>query len=190
MNSFYSDKELKDIGFAHIGTDVRISKKASIYEASNISIGNHVRIDDFCILSGKIKLGNYIHISAYSCLFAGDAGIEFEDYVTFSSRGAIYAITDDYSGEYMANPMVPDKYTNVTGKKVILHKHVILGTGCTVLPGVEMGEGASVGCMSLVSKGVDPWGIYYGIPVKRVKERSKNLLNYEAEILKENDENE
>lgn len=52
--SFYSDEELQQMGFAHVGHDVMISRKASIYGASNIWIGNHVRVDDFCVLSGKI----------------------------------------------------------------------------------------------------------------------------------------
>ncbi len=41
-----------------------------------ISIGDNVRIDDFCILSGKIELGSNIHISAY-CLYNGSL-LEYE----------------------------------------------------------------------------------------------------------------
>ncbi len=85
-SSFYSENELAEIGFKSFGQNVMISKKASIYGAGSIEIGNNVRIDDFCILSGKIKLGDYIHISAYSSLFAGDKGIEMKDFCTLSSR--------------------------------------------------------------------------------------------------------
>ncbi|MDR2409353.1 MAG: acyltransferase, partial [Bacteroidales bacterium] len=54
MNSFFSKEELKDIGFKSVGDNVLISRKASFYSVSNISIGSNVRIDDFCILSGNI----------------------------------------------------------------------------------------------------------------------------------------
>ncbi len=47
MNSFYSQEELKKIGFLSVGKNVLISKKASIYNPGVISVGNHVRIDDF-----------------------------------------------------------------------------------------------------------------------------------------------
>ena len=67
-SSFYSQKELTSIGFKSIGTNVLISKKASFYSPEEISIGNNVRIDDFCILSGKITLGSNIHISAFCAL--------------------------------------------------------------------------------------------------------------------------
>ena len=64
MTSFYSEEELKSLGLKHYGKNVLISRKCSIYSAESISIGNHVRIDDFCILSGEITIGDYCHISA------------------------------------------------------------------------------------------------------------------------------
>lgn len=182
--SFYSEEELKKIGFKHIGTNVLISRNACIYGASQMVIGNNVRIDDFCVLSGKIELGNYIHISVYSSIFAGDAGVSMSDFSTMSSRCVIYAKSDDYSGEHMTNPMVGEQFLGVISKKVELGKHAILGSGVTVLPGVVIGEGTAVGSMSLVNKSLDPWGIYVGIPCKYLKERSKKLLELEAELLR------
>ncbi len=64
MNSFYSRKELLSLGFKKIGKDVLISRKASFYNIEKIEIGNNVRVDDFSILSGKIKIGSYVNISA------------------------------------------------------------------------------------------------------------------------------
>lgn len=66
MTSFYTEKELPSLGLKKYGRNVKISRHASIYGAQNISIGDNVRIDDFCILSGHIELGSYIHIAAYS----------------------------------------------------------------------------------------------------------------------------
>lgn len=72
MSSFYSTDELSKIGFKHIGNNVLLSKKTSIYGVENISIGDNTRIDDFCILSGNITIGNYVHIAAFCSLFAGN----------------------------------------------------------------------------------------------------------------------
>lgn len=74
MNSFYSQEELKKIGFLSVGKNVLISKKASIYNPGVISVGNNVRIDDFCILSGKVTIGSYSHIAAYTALYGGEVG--------------------------------------------------------------------------------------------------------------------
>lgn len=178
-NSFYSSEELQELGLAAVGTNVLISRKASIYGGSHISIGSNVRIDDFCILSGKITIGSYIHISAYTGIFAGDSGVTIHDYTTISGRCNIYGKTDDYSGEAMTNPMVPEAYIQVTDAPVIFEKHSIIGCGSTILPGVTIAEGTSVGCMSLVKKNTKPWIMYAGIPAKELRKRNQKPLELE-----------
>lgn len=175
-NSFYSIPELRDLGFKTFGRNVLVSKKASFYDVKNIEIGNNVRIDDFCLLSGKIKLGNYIHISAFCALY-GSLGIEMEDYTGLSPRCTVFSATDDFSGDYLIGPMVDPKLTNVTGGKVLIHKYSQIGSNCVILPNVEIGEGTAVGAMSLINKSLKEWGIYKGIPVKYSAKRNKNLLN-------------
>lgn len=185
MNNFYSNEELSSLGLMSYGSNVLISRKASIYTPGNISIGNNVRIDDFCILSGKIQIGNYIHVGAYSALYGGKKGIVLDDYVGISSRVTIYAVSDDYSGEAMTNPMIPDQYKNLIHGKVFIGRHVIIGSGSVILPGVNIREGSSIGALSLVSADTDEWSINAGIPSRMLKERSRNLLYLEQKLLNE-----
>lgn len=56
-NSFYTREELLSLGIKSVGENVYISRKSSFYGCSEISIGSNVRIDDFCILSGRVHLG-------------------------------------------------------------------------------------------------------------------------------------
>lgn len=184
MSSFYSLDELQSLGLKSFGSNVLISKKASLYNPSNISIGNNVRIDDFSILSGNITLGDYIHISAYCSLFAGDYGIEMYDFSTLSVKSTIFAVSDYYSGICLTNPMIPDKYRYVYGGKVTLEKHVIIGASTVILPNITIKEGAAIGACSLISKDCEPWIIYAGIPAKKLKERKKDLLTLEKTFLK------
>ncbi len=183
MSSFYSEEELKNLGFKKLGVNVLISKKASIYGAENISIGNNVRIDDFCILSGVVELGNYIHIAAATLLFGGIAGIIMGDFSTISSRSAIYAISDDYSGKYMTNPTIDEKYKNTINKPVSIGKHVVIGTNSTILPGVNIESGVAIGACSLVTGNCKEWGIYVGTPAIRIKDRYKDIINLEKKFL-------
>lgn len=184
MNSFYTHEELKNIGFREIGINVFISKKASFYGVDKINIGNNVRIDDFCILSGKIQIGNYIHIAAYTSIYGGDSGVYINDFANISSKNSIYSISDDYSGETMTSPMVPEKYKSVLSAPVHIMKHVIIGSGCVILPNVTINEGAAIGSMSLVNKSTEAWKIYAGIPAKAIKDRKKDLLNLEKDFLR------
>lgn len=184
MNSFYTDLELKEIGFKDFGEKVKISKKASIYNPEKMIIGDNVRIDDFCILSGEIILGSHIHIAAGVYLF-GAYGIEIDNFSAISSKSTIYSATDNYDGSCFTSPQFDCKYRDVIGKKVHLEKHVILGASVTVLPGLVIGEGAAVGASSLILKSLEPWGIYAGVPAKRVKDRKKDLLELEKKFVAE-----
>ena len=185
MNSFYTESELLDIGFKKCGKDVLISKKCSIYSAENIEIGDHVRIDDFAILSGRITFGSYIHIAAGTYLFGGIAGIDIGNFSTISSRGAVYAVSDDYSGCSMTNPMIPDEYRKVTNEKVAIGKHAIIGTGTTILPGVMIADGVAVGAMSLVRDNLQEYKMYAGVPCRCIKDRKKEFLTLEKQFLRE-----
>jgi galactoside O-acetyltransferase len=183
--AFIPRKKLEDIGFCSLGQNVLISDKASIYNAANISIGNNVRIDDFCVLSagyGGIKIGNYIHIAIYSSLI-GVGKISLSNFVNISSRVSIYSSNDDYSGESLTNPMVPNEFKNVESAGVKLCKHVIVGSGSIVLPGVTIGEGVAIGALSLVSKDCEAFSIYSGQPAKRIKERKRDILRLEKKLL-------
>jgi acetyltransferase-like isoleucine patch superfamily enzyme len=179
--SFLSKNEIRNIGFRKIGTNIDISRNACIYNPELISLGNNVRIDDFCILSGSITIGSYVHISAYAALF-GSAGITLEDFVSISSRVSIYSVNDDYSGEYLTNPTVPRELSNITEKPVHIQKHVIIGAGSIVLPGVTINEGAAVGALSLVNRSLDPWRIYAGTPCRCIKVRKQDLIKLEKRI--------
>lgn len=183
MTSFYSFEELKELGFKYLGgEDILISRKTSIYGADHISVGNHTRIDDFSLLSGNIFIGEHVHIAAYCGLFGGSSGIVIEDFCGISSRSAVYADTDDYSGEAMTNPTIPDEYRHILGGCVTFKKHSLIGTGCTVLSNLTVGEGASVGAMSLIQKDIEPWTVNAGIPCRKLKERSRRLLELEKKM--------
>lgn len=186
MGTFYSQEELADLGLKSYGKDVLIGRNAILYHPERLEIGNHVRIDDFTIISGHVKLHNYIHISHFCGLYGGDEGIEMHDFSGLSSKVTIYAVSDDYTGASMTNPMVPMKYkpTSISGK-VEIGKHAIVGAGSIVLPGVKVAEGSSVGAMSLCNRSTEEWKIYTGIPAKCHKERSKKLLELEQEFQKE-----
>lgn len=180
-----SRKQIEEMGFSHVGENVRLSDKASYYNCKNIVIGDHVRIDDFCVLSagvGGIEIGSYIHIAVYSSLI-GAGKIELCDFSNISSKVAIYSSNDDYSGTSMTNPMVPDEYTNVSHADVIIGRHVIVGSGSVVLPGVTLDTGVAVGALSLVTRNCEAFGIYSGVPAKRIKERKRDLLELEGLML-------
>ena len=186
MTSFYNNETLEQFGFKSIGKNVLISKKASLYGISKISIGNNVRIDDFCVLSagtGGIYLGNFVHLAVFATLI-GEGKITLEDFSGISSKVSVYSSNDDYTGIYMTNPTVPSKFTGVTHSDVLICKHVLIGSGSIILPGVTLNEGAVVSALSLVNKDCEEFSIYKGNPASKIIDRSRELLKLEEEFHK------
>lgn len=183
---YWTEDDLRDDGFAALGRDVRISRNCTIIGLEHISIGDHVRIDGYCTLiassAGRIELGSYIHIGSY-CLLSGGAGIVMEDFTGLSQGVRIYSRSDDYSGEFLTNPTVPAEFTRAESGRVVLQRHVIVGSGSVILPGVTIGTGSSVGALSLVTKDLAAWGMYFGSPVRRLGARSQRLLELEQQLL-------
>ena len=173
--AFIPRDQLLRMGFKSLGVYVFISDKASIYNPATISIGNNVRIDDFCLLSGEISLGSYIHIAAYTALY-GKFGITMEDYTGLSPRCTLFSASDDFGGNYLTSPMAPEKYTNVTGGKITLNRFCQIGAGTIILPFVTLEEGVAVGAMSLVKHNLESWTIYAGNPLRVIKKRENGLL--------------
>ena len=179
-NSFYTNEELLDIGFKYIGRKVLISRKASIYSAENISIGDNVRIDDFTILSasgGNIEIKNHIHIAAF-CNLIGKGGIVMDDYSGLSSRVSLYSATDDFSGNYLIGPIMEESCNNVITGRIKLEKYCQIGTSSSVLPNVLLGEGAILGAHSFAKSNIQPWEIHAGTPAKFLKKRKPGLLKF------------
>ena len=175
MTSFYSEDELSQLGLKSYGSNVLISRFASIYSPHTIEIGSNVRIDDFCILSGKIKIGNWCRISAYCALY-GSMGIVMEGCCGISPRSTILSATDDYSGDWLIGPHYPKELTNVTGGAVVLGKFSQIGTNNVIFPNITVGVGAVTGAMTLVNKNLNPWTQNFGIPVREIKPRKQGLL--------------
>lgn len=186
-SGYFTEHELTGVGFKSIGSNVQIARNATIVGPENIELGDNVRIDPYCsiiAIHGWAKIGSFVHIAGY-CYVSANEGVSLGDFSGISQGVKIYTRSDDYTGEYLTNPTVPEKYTGVIGGSVTLGKHVIIGSGSVILPKVCIGEGSSVGALSLVTKSLDAWGIYAGSPAKRLKSRSKRLLELEAELRNE-----
>ena len=184
---YFDTAELRKLDFDYVGENVQIAKNCTIIGLKNIAIGDNVRIDGGATLAcakGYLKIGSYIHISS-SCYLGCSGGIELNDFSGLSQGVRVYSSSDDYSGASLTNPTIPEKFLNTKIKKVVIGRHVIIGSGSVILPGVTIGEGSSVGALSLVNKSLENWGIYLGVPAKKIKSRKDSLIDQEKLLLEE-----
>lgn len=174
--AYYSEEENKLLGFKCIGQNVKISKLAAIYDHSKIEIGDNSRIDDFCVISGRLKIGHNVHITPQCLIAGGVPGVVIDDYSTLAYGVKVFSQSDDYSGESMVNSTIPKHLKKEIFSKVIISSNCIIGANSVVFPGVNMGEGTAVGACSLVLNDTDEWSVYVGAPAKKLKSRRKDIL--------------
>lgn len=181
---YYCSEELRGFGFKAVGENVLISRACNVVCPENIEIGDNVRIDAFTSIiaaQGFVRIGNFIHIGGH-CHLAARGGIAMEDFSGLSQRVSLYSASDDYSGRHMTNPMVPARLTKPRIEPVNLARHVIVGSGTVILPGVDLGEGVAVGALSLVTCSLPEWTVWCGSPAAFIKERSRKALALERQL--------
>jgi len=160
--------------------NVKTFEFTKIIGIKNIDFGKYVIIDDFVLIYAKekIKVGNHVHIASFTSI-SGGGELVMEDFSTISSGCRIITGTDDFKNSGFGNSTISNKFRNITTGKIRISKFAIIGGNSVVLPGVTIGEGASVGAGSVVTKDLEPWGIYVGN--KRIGWRDKEVVlkNYE-----------
>ena len=185
--AYFSEDALVNLKLKYLGKNVKISEKASIQNPSLLSIGDNSRIDDFCVVSGNVEIGKNVHLAVYSHISGGNAGVVMEDFSGLAFGVHVVAESDDYTGESLTNPTVPMEYKKPICKKIRIGKHVIIGAQSVVLPGASIGEGSAIGALTLVNRTLPEWGVYSGVPARKLKERSQKILQLEASFLKKRD---
>ena len=65
---------------------------------------------------------------------------------------------------------------------VHIRRHVIVGSTSVILPGVDLKEGSAFGSFSFINHDPEPWSMNAGIPARKIKDRSRNLLELEKQF--------
>lgn len=161
-------------------SNVKTFEYTKIIGIENIDFGKYVIIDDYVLIYAKerIRIGNYVHIASFTSI-SGGGELVMEDFSGLSSGCRIITGSDDFKGGGFGNPTLSEEFRNVKIGKIHIGKFAIVGTNSVLLPDVTIGEGATVSAGSVVTKDLEPWGIYVGN--KRIGWRNKEevLKNYE-----------
>ena len=129
-------------------------------------------IDESCLIIppfhtefGKnIKLGKKVFINA-CCKFQDNGGIDIGDGTMIGSGVTIVTLNHYFE---------PQKRCDAIPKPVKIGKNVWLGSNCTILPGVSIGDNAIVGAGSVVTKSVAANTVVAGNPAHIIKNICEN----------------
>lgn len=172
---------MSNYNFKSIGENVKIFPGAKIIGAEHIEIGSNVIIDDFVFIyaAAPTVIGNYVHIASFTSI-TGGGELFMEDFATLSSGIRVLTGTDDFLGQGLANSTIPLEFRAVTRSNVVMKSHSIVGANSVILPGHTLGTGTAVGAGSVITKDLDAWSVYTGVPARRIKDRP-SLAILEAE---------
>ena len=107
----------------------------------------------------NIKIGKNVFINS-CCRFQDQGGIEIGNNVLIGHNVTIATLNHEIN---------PKKRANLTPSPVKIGNDVWIGADCTILPGVNIGDGAIVGAGSVVTKDVMKNTIVAGNPAKLIK---------------------
>lgn len=179
----------KKIEFKLVGNRCKISTDIDVKYPCNISFGDEVVIEKKAMLdatAGSIKIGSFVQIMPYAVLMCYGGEIVIGDYCSVNPFTIIYG----HGGVRIGNgvriaahcTIIPanhnfkrkDEYIYKQGMNqvgIIIKDDVWIGTGCRILDGVTIGEGSVVAAGAVVTKSLDNYGVYAGVPAKKIGER-------------------
>lgn len=122
---------------------------------SDLIAGAYTYLGPNCIIYPKVRIGDYT-------LIANDVQI----------------IGDDHNYKRVGVPIV------FSGREVLkpteIGKDVWIGAGVKISTGVHIGDGSIIAMGAVVTKDVEPFSIYAGVPARKIKDRFKNSDDLQA----------
>jgi len=149
------------VKFQSIAPDVKLGKDVKIYEFVNLygcEIGDESKIGTFVEIQRGARIGRRVKVSSHTFICEG---VDIEDHV-FVGHGVTF-INDKYPRATNADgSSQTDSDWQVV--RTTVRRGASIGSGSTILCGVEIGEGAIVGAGSVVTRDVPPRTIVAGNP--------------------------
>lgn len=132
-------------GFVPVGSNTKVQPNVMFGKGRKIKIGSHCQINE------NVKLQR----------------VDIGDFVMIAPGVTILGMSHHF--DRIDIPMVEQGETETPTGKV--EDDVWIGTNAIIMPGITIGKGCIVGAGTVVTKDCLPYGIYAGVPARRIKER-------------------
>lgn len=154
-----------------------ISKYVRIRCKKFFTIGENSIVDDFCYFSTKVIIGKNSHIAS-GCSVAGGKEMTFAlgNYCSISSGVKIWCASNDFVNDLIILTPKIDIKTNLCKGNVIIGDYCGIGANSIIMPNNYIPEGVAIGGLSWCPTNYkfEPWTVYAGIPIHKIKNRNKN----------------
>lgn len=166
-----------------VGASPRLGHQAIIYPTARIirperlNVGDHSSIDDFVFLNAGVgtEIGRYVHVACHVSVIGG-GGLTIGDYAVLATGARILTATDTFIGGARMSTHLPDEHRQVVVGRVTIGRDAFVGANTVVMPGIRVGEGAVAGAGSVVTRDLEPWTVYTGVPAKPKRSRPRPVV--------------
>jgi UDP-2-acetamido-3-amino-2,3-dideoxy-glucuronate N-acetyltransferase len=157
--------------FCVIAPDVKLGRDVSIYHFVNLygcEIGDGTKIGSFVEIQKGVRVGRNCKISSHSFICEG---VTIEDEV-FVGHGVNF-INDKYPRATRDDGQMQTD-ADWTVERTRVRRGASIGTGATILPGIEIGERATVGAGAVVTRSVHPGSTVAGNPARAINNSDRS----------------
>ncbi len=156
--------------------------------ARGVRYGNGLLIEPYAVIdgTGQVEIGDrvwlgrgvYIHVWPQAKLI-----IEHDTYigrgtivlvhqnVRIGNHGMVAPYCHITDVNHSTRPGSPMRTQPLESRPVDIGADVWLGAGCSVLPGVRIGQGCAIGARAVVTKSLPEYAVAVGIPAKPIRFR-------------------
>ncbi|MEO5682374.1 MAG: CatB-related O-acetyltransferase [Chitinophagaceae bacterium] len=147
----------------HAGARVRLWAKSKLVIGKHFYIGRDSQIETDCVIGDYVIIGNHAGIVGRYDHHYQQPGVP--------TRMASQIRDEDYNWKGLHD-------------LTIIENDVWIGYGAIIMSGVKIGQGSIIAAGALVSKDVEPYCIYGGVPAKKIKDRFETPSDLAAHLLK------
>jgi acetyltransferase-like isoleucine patch superfamily enzyme len=153
-------------GRTRIGTHGIIRRGTLIY--GDVSIGDHFQSGHNTVIRAKVRMGDYCTVTSQSTLEGlirfGD-GVRVMSHVYIPSRTWFGDRVFVGPGTVFLNERIPGRVDHgPTPRGATVENDVMIGGGCTILPGVTIGARSFIAAGTLVTKNIPAGSFVKGHP--------------------------
>jgi acetyltransferase-like isoleucine patch superfamily enzyme len=143
----------------------------------------HCSIQSQIIGQGFVFFGSHSYINGGGYIRSDEGGVFIGRYCSIGRRVSISAgqhkmsclstspsVKGTKARPYTDNEKISIKIDQIK-KKTVIGNDVWIGDGAVILSGVNIGHGAVIAANAVVTKDVEDYGIYAGIPARKINSR-------------------
>jgi acetyltransferase-like isoleucine patch superfamily enzyme len=149
--------------YVSIADNVKLGRDVRIYDFVNLygcEIGDETKIGTFVEIQKGVRVGRRVKVSSHTFICEG---VQIEDGV-FVGHSVTF-INDRFPRATAAGGELQTE-ADWTVVPTVVRRGASIGSGSTILCGIEIGENAMVGAGSVVTRNVPPWTIVAGNPAR------------------------